>query len=889
MMSNSITAFEDAPFRLDDRTIEQRLNYVFEYARQIPFAGSADNSWAQVLFPGGADDIAQLVALYGSPERADGQLAAQQAFLLALLHQLETPTELFNALSSAHRQLYYRDFLGLKERPAEPDRVVVSFRLKKSTAELLLPAGTLFGSGQDSQGNLVQYQLDQPLQANQGQLTDVRWCRSSGGQQLSCVLQDASQGVAWPQQGSRLFSAQANPELPVIGGRVVASDVLALSEGKRTLRINFTSSPAPGEIRAQVSTASGWIDLTQDEDYSFSLEADAPAITSAKGLDGFVEDVPLLKLSRLDGLPVPVVASIAVKVAQTRQVRLHIDSGSNALDRTCFPFGQTPVPEASFISLMTADWCRKAAPIAVTVTPQWLGLPNESFEQWYQGYQNGPVANQGFNVQPKIYTENGWENLGTALSMFADDDSGAPLGIALNLPPFSQLPGQPSESADPEDWDSRVRLELVGQGFLHQQFDAQSAAGAVLNPPYTPQWKSLSVEYSAVDTTPGTQYVLTPFGYRSSDTEDGASDLPQLYLGFGSMQAGQQLSLYWKLQSPQALALNVQYLDLTNQWRSLNATVVDGTGGLFDCGLWTASLPVDAANQAPWMPTGRHWIRILATPPDDASDGAISSYPWLQAVLVNSMTATLNQGETLDSTHFDQPLPAGTITQAAHPIEGLDSVSQPWPSMGGRAAESTSVFNQRVARQLCHRGRGQTWKDMRALLLEQFPEIHEVYTPTQEGALQPRSSDLQTLMVIPNHGQLDNTDTLRPVFNRARLETMRRFLQERASPWVRLTLANPVYIDVIGQYEIVFSPSISPEYGYRTVNQTLLERYIPWACDGFSEATPGSRLDYYEMLAFIQRQAFVEQVVMFTLNGAMLSIECTPSQVLIPRWEPLLT
>jgi hypothetical protein len=886
MMSNSITASEVTPFKLDDRTIEQRLNYVFEYARQIPFTASAQYSWAHVLFPGGADDIAPLVTLYGSPELADGQLAPQQAFLLALLHQLEIPTELFNALSTAHRQLYYRDFLGLKERPAAPDKVVLSFGLKKSTTELLLPAGALFGAGQDTQGNLVQYQLDQPLQANQGQLSDVRWCRPSDTQMFSCVLQDASQGVVWPGEGSRLFSAQSNTERPVITGRVVASDVLALSEGKRTIRINFASTPAVGQIRAEVSTAKGWIGLTQDEDYSFSLEADAPAITPANGLDGYVVDVPLLKLSRQDGLSVPVVTSIAVKVAQTRQVRFHTDSGSGSLDRPSFPFGQTPEPEISFISLMAADWCRKATPISVTVTPQWQGLPSKSFQDWYQGYKDGPVANQGFVLQPKIYTDNGWENLGTPLSMFADS-SGAPVGVALNLPPFSQLPTQPSESADPEDWDSRVRLELVGQGFLHQQFDAHSAAGTVLNPPYTPQWKSLSVEYSAVDTTLSTQYLLTPFGYGNADTEDTAAHLPQLYLGFSSMQSGQQLSLYWKLQSPQPLVLNVQYLNLTNQWCSLNAMVVDGTGGLFDSGLMTASLPADAASQAPGMPAGRHWIRIVATPPVSTNDSAVSNYPWLQAVVVNSMTATLSQAETLDSTHFDQPLAGGTITQAAQPIEGLGSVIQPWPSTGGRAAESASVFNQRVARQLAHRGRGQTWKDVRALLLAQYPEIHEVYTPTQEGALHPHSSDLQTLMIIPNHGQLDNTDALRPVFNMARLETMRRFLQAKASPWAKLTVVNPVYIDVTGKYDIEFSHSISPEYGYRLLSQKLHERYIPWAGDGHSEATPGSRIDYYEMLAFIQRQPLVEQVVTFTLNDAMASIECTPSQVLVPQWEQL--
>ncbi|SDY38028.1 hypothetical protein [Pseudomonas sp. NFIX28] len=886
-MSNLIAMSQDEHFKLDDRTIEQRLNYVFEYASRIPFAGRPQNSWAQVLFPGGVEDIQRLATLYGSAELSDGQLVPQQAFLLVLLRQLETPAALFNSLPAAHRQLYYRDFLGLKERAAEPDRVVLSFRLKGNTSQLLLEKGSLFDAGQDSQGTSIQYQLDQPLQANQGQLTDVRWCRPHEGSLFSCVLQDARQGLAWPQQGSRLFSADTNPEVPVITGRVVASDVLALSEGKRTIRIDFASSPAPGEIYADVSTVNGWVRLTREQGYSFSLGADAPAMAPANGLDGFSLATPILRLSRRDGLPVPLVASIAVKVAHATQVRFRTDSGSHSLDRACLPFGEMPVPEISFISLMAADWCRKSTPFSVTLTPQWQGLPSQSFSDWYQGYDDAPATNQEFTVQPKIYSENGWENLGSRIPLFAVG-SGAPAGIPLNLPPFSNLPAQPSDSADPEDWSSKVRLELAGQGFLHQQFEAQSSTGAMLNPPYTPQWKGLDVEYSALDTELGMQYLLTPFGYRDTDTEGGATDLPQLYLGFSSMQPGQQLSLYWKLQSPQLLELGFQYLDRANRWRSLNATVADGTGGLFDSGLWMASLPADAADHAPWMPAGRHWIRILVTPPGDTNTPDTSSYPWLQAVLVNSMTATLSRGETLDVMHFDRPLPAGTIVQAVQTIDGLDSVIQPWPSTGGRAPESPAVFHQRVAWQLSHRGRGQSWKDMRALLLEQFPEIHEVYTPTEGGFTDPHSSDLQTITVIPNHGHMDNTDPLRPVFNMARLDAMRRYLQDRTSPWVKLNLANPIYIDVLGKYEIEFHHAISPEYGYRMLSQTLLQRYIPWAWDGRSEAKPGGRLDYYEVLAFIQQQQCVERVVRLTLNDAMQSVECAPTRVLVPRWERIL-
>lgn len=55
--------------------------------------------------------------IYQHPERAEKMLPVQQAFLLALLHLLETPKALLNTVPARHRSLYYRDLLGFAPAP----------------------------------------------------------------------------------------------------------------------------------------------------------------------------------------------------------------------------------------------------------------------------------------------------------------------------------------------------------------------------------------------------------------------------------------------------------------------------------------------------------------------------------------------------------------------------------------------------------------------------------------------------------------------------------------------------------------------------------------------------------------------------------------------------
>lgn len=874
------------PFLLDGRSLEERLEGVRRYCAHMPF-GDSGRSWAEVLFAGGVDPAA-LARAYASPLQADGEMLAHQSLLLAFLRMLETPRALLNALPAAHRQLYYHDLLGQRERPSLPDRVAVSFTLSEDCPELLLPAGALLDAGQDSQGAPRRYSLERALLANQGRCTDLRWrqpAANGGASQVARIVHDLHNGLPWPDQGVRLFGYDAEQDSPVLTGRVLSSPLLALGGGTRTITVTFAAQVDAAKISAQASSTDGWLDLTcapgAAKQLTLTLAATAGPMTPAPGLDGFSAAAPLLRLCRADGQPVPAISKLHVAVQGLPDVLFSTDDGPADIDDRSFPFGVEPVVGAGF-NLASADWCGKPGEITVTLTPQWLGLPAESFKKHYEGYKS-PPENNAFQVQARLNTAGGAQApIGTAAALFGSADTGVPPGntVAIKITSF---PGAIGNSSDPKDWQAWLSLDLQGDDFRHKDYWSLLAQGKTVKPPYTPELKQLRVDYSCETDKLDEQYELTPFGYRRAEA---AADQPaaELYLGFSALQPGQDIALHWQLYSPQPLAPSWEYLDRSNRWRALQATVSDDTGGLFRSGLWRAVLPADAAADAPWMPAGRHWIRAVFAPPQPTASAAqdASGYPWLYGLHGNSAMAVLADGDTLEPAHFEQPLPPHSISQLLQPPEGLLQVEQPWPSSGGRRAEPAAAFAQRVARQLSHRGRALTWRDMRTLLLERYPEVYDARLAARESPTP--AQHVLPLVVVPAHGRADNAEPLRPAFNPARLDDMRAYLQGLTSPWAELDLRNPDYVDVKLAYELLFAPGVNPDYGRRQVQRALERRYMPWSWDGASPVALGVQLDYYRLLAFIQDLAFVRQVTCLTLDGKHASVNGGATQVLILRF-----
>ncbi|WP_118985787.1 hypothetical protein [Photorhabdus sp. CRCIA-P01] len=205
-LDNKLSAIvPDTAFKLDERSTLDILNWLKAYAENIPFDQDKNQFWDNFYFIQ-ENHPQQLADIYQNANKADGLLPAHQAFILAFLTLLETTNRLLNTFPARHRNLYYRELLGLKPKSAQADSVALSITLNTDNAEYLIPKGTLFDAGQNSAGNPLQYASDTDLLANQGKLTDLRWHRKDNTDWKSAIILSHSDNIKLPENGIKLFS-----------------------------------------------------------------------------------------------------------------------------------------------------------------------------------------------------------------------------------------------------------------------------------------------------------------------------------------------------------------------------------------------------------------------------------------------------------------------------------------------------------------------------------------------------------------------------------------------------------------------------------------------------------------------------------------------------------
>lgn len=957
---------DGASFVLDDRTTERMFDQLKAYCEKISF-GKNNNNWADVLFgeksreqPYWVALQARLKRLLEQPELGDGKLAETQAFVLAVLKLLETPRTLSNQLPARYQDLYYRDLLGMVERPANPDRVVLNFALDDTCAALKLPAGMLFNAGQDSQGTALRYQLDQALVANQAKLTDLRWCRpqteldgNTSDRFERRVIFDALAGQEWPKGGVRLFEpAPAKEEdrldrdRPVINGRIIGSPVLAAAIKEHNWTITIKFSAGVTHLTAQISIDNKWTPLRADktaEAQTWTLQLagqNAGTSTVAVDLDELASSIPLLRLTNEYGQAVPRVSTITLNVGSASGVRIVTDEGIVATNQSCYPFGSTP-RKGSGVNLVVANWWNLANQLTeIKVTPTWLDLPTQKLADWYKDYKSFVFKDQ-FKIIPWVIKSDGTRTKINESKVFLFEDKengpiGQPLAISINDIPVASV--IPLDSDNRADWPWSLRLEL-DQSFLHDEYAKHLAEPPVFqeetvtdkggnaltypdkktpitkiviqpretyNPPYTPYWKSVQVEYTATDESVSEQKVLTPFGYvrqeevvpieglaqveeasqENVSSNDKAKIKAELYLGVNDVQSDQLLSLHWQVRSPQPHGIRWEYLAKDEKWQSADKYINDGTAGLSKSGVWLMTWPTDALDTAHSMPTGRYWLRALIDVPKEENEKnkkgpKIPVFPLLLGIHTNVGWATLIQAEEIDSSHFAQPLPAGSVTQAFEPPDGLYVVSQPWPSEGGKAAESGIEFAERVAKRLRHRERALNGWDLATLLKDGYTGLCEVKIAGAIRRSPQENQSVQQLVVMPSLAIMDNEDSRCPVLSKTHLTEMTDWLKKRASPWLHLECCNPAYKFITVECAIEFKAGISEAYGKQRLWHLLEQRYLPWKRGRSDEWVIGKALDYYEIRAFIQGRDEVKAIQKFTLDEKESACSAQPNEVLV--------
>lgn len=316
-----------------------------------------------------------------------------------------------NQYTKKHLDFYYKQVLQLSNNVAEADFVHLVFELQKNIDQHLLPKGTSFKAGKDANNKDLFYSLTDDLviqTANIQELKSIYLNKDNTPVALySSPIANSEDG-----QGGKLLSAD-NSWFPFGNpmniqqasiGFAIASNVLYLNEGNRTITLTFTCDSLAGINYTDLSgvfsiqltgkkswyTASAYTaSVINNTTFSLTivLEGDAPAIIpySLKIHGGnFAVTLPMVQVllnsyTSYQKIKLPRINAVTISVAvdAIKNLILQNDDGKINPAKPFKPFGDFPENGASFIigskeifqkqlTKLTVDFDWQEAPLSKT-------------------------------------------------------------------------------------------------------------------------------------------------------------------------------------------------------------------------------------------------------------------------------------------------------------------------------------------------------------------------------------------------------------------------------------------------------------------------------------------------------------------------------------------
>ncbi len=429
------------------------------------------------------------------------------ALFLAFLRLFDYVRAETNTLTARHLDFYYRQILGLKEKPAQPAHVHLLVELAKQSDSHEIAAEALFKAGKDDSGINVYFANDRTFVANKGKvdalLSLYRHTNSvhdssafDNGRLFASPIANSDDGLgaklssadqSWQPFFNKIYKQGELAEIRMPKaelGFAIASHYLLLAEGDRTVTLDFsiTADTAlaanPGllgtnhqsDVICLVTSEQGWFQAKVSDfiiatgnglQVTIHLDGSAPAITpySAKAHGySFDTDLPVLQLKLAHRADADFLYA-ALETVSIQQIDIHVsasglktlalsnDFGPIDASKPFQPFGATPALHST-LAIGSREAFQKQLSTC-TVTVAWQSSP-------------APFKDQVVTIDVEFLEKGQWQSAG--IQPFAVGETAFVLtgGLAKAVKPFIDAPDFSVQ--EPFNTTSRhgyVRLKLT--------------------------------------------------------------------------------------------------------------------------------------------------------------------------------------------------------------------------------------------------------------------------------------------------------------------------------------------------------------------------------------------------------------------------------------------
>lgn len=489
---------------------------------------------------------------------------------LTFLMLLENSKKRYNNLTKRHLDFYYNQVLKIEKLPADPDKVYLIFELAKNAVQEKIEAKTAFDGGKDASGKIRTYYAASELIASKTTVASLKNVYNDVNSKKITAKPIANSydgfGKAFPDKNNAQWwpfgSVNDTTVSNAVLGFAVASPILFLAEGKRTVQLSFTfqnniTSITPAAIiecfSLQLTTAKQWfqvpplsasLPIKSGSPYTtsvngkvmkiaFSLDESVDAITAYDPKiygEEFAVNLPVAKcyldLTKNNGydlyksLAQNKIENITINidVQNIRNTVLENDNGLINSVKPFYPFSTQPVIGSNFHIKYDEAFSKNWNSMSVDLL--WKNTP-ASFIEHYKAYKSTAVNTISINTF-KSYLLNGANFQTTNAIVTSNDYFKYNLTVLANnlWQPYSSgislfttvSPFKTTFNVSNSNFNTRKNGELkltLATSFLHHLYAKSYALAlstedknvAVPNEPYTPLAENLVLNYTASETT----------------------------------------------------------------------------------------------------------------------------------------------------------------------------------------------------------------------------------------------------------------------------------------------------------------------------------------------------------------------------------------------------
>ena len=920
---------------VDERSSAELLRFSRRLAALVSYFRSdvtvPDGEWS-AFFPGSDAEIKKVL------ENRAGDTSPHLALFIAFLELYKIPQEVINRFTGRHLDFYYQQLLRFVKKGAVPDRAHLLLELKKHAPPLTVGPDQRFLAGKDTLGRELCYIPTRTTLINSAKVDSLRslYVDSSGhGRVLSAPVANSADGLGGALTGDEpKWSGFGHSGLPTAEtGFALASPLLRMREGNRTVtatlsvgsvnRKTVNNTTLKDSFEIFISGEKRWlgpyaVSPTLSEDvnrkskltFSFSVPDTEPAVIDYDPLihgSAYNVAVPVVQLllkkscssigyTELKRITL-LRAAVSVTVTNVTTLALENDGGTLDSKKAFLPFGSQPTKGSRFMIACSEALAKKLSEVTVAVT--WKDAPPD-FSSYYADYSDGSLTNDTFTATVSFGDGGSWDVSQSGVKLFESGNASAAHTFSFKVPQEPRR-GFITFALEHDFLHSTYRKKYVEKVMAYSRGDG---ALIVLNEPYTPAIRSISLSYTAVsDTVTIAQdhpsiddYInqdlsfhhITYFGQMREHAYQRTriaflrdknvylfphyDNEGELLIGFAALQPGESVSVLFQVAEgsadPELPRQQINWSVLCdNYWKPLagNELLLDTTNQLLTSGIVTFGIPAEATVTNTILPGGRIWVK-------GAVYRTVSAVSRLIDVAANALEVqfTNNVSDNVaangkDPGHLHTALEKGSITKLKNGSAEIKTVRQPYGSFGGRPPESDDLFHTRVSERLRHKDRCITPWDYERIILEEFPSVHKVKCIPHASSdcwLKPGNVLIVVVADLKNRNAVNQLEPKVPADTLSRITA---FAGERAGMQVRVQTRNPRYQKVQLDFKVRFYDGREPHYYRKELDSALITFLSPWAYQVENEISFGGRIYKSVLLDFVEELEYVDYVTDFKM------------------------